>query len=307
MRTNRRQFLEQVAAWSAGVAASAPVFRIAHAEEDAADTARSLIAVAKGKDYEGLVAKVLEPLGGIGKFVKKGDKVIVKPNMAWDRRPEQAANTHPDVVKALVKLVLDAGAKEVQVVDRTCADRRRSYRNSGIPKAIESIGDKRVTCPYFDERKVVPVKIEKGKVIQEWELYRDAVEADCYINVPIAKNHAIARLTLGLKNIMGVMGGDRGKIHRQLAESLADLNSVIVSKFTLIDATRILLRRGPQGGNLDDVKVLDTLIASTDMVAADAYATTLFDLKPEEIRSTVAGYEMGLGEINLDKVKIVNV
>ena len=136
---------------------------------------------------------------------------------------------------------------------------------------------------------------------------RDAVEADCYINVPIAKSHSIARLTLGLKNIMGMMGGNRGSIHRQLAPSLADLNSVIVSKFTLIDATRILLRHGPQGGNLDDVKVLDTLIASTDMVAADAYATTLFDLKPEDIASTVAGHEMGLGEINLDKVKIVNV
>ncbi len=233
--------------------------------------------------------------------------MVVKPNIGWDRTPEQAANTHPEVVKALVKLALDAGAKKVAVFDNTCNDRRLAYKNSGIKDAVESIGDKRVTCRYFEERRTIPVKIENGKALTEWKLYPEAIETDCYINVPVAKHHAIGRLTLGLKNVMGVMGEPRGKIHRKLAQSLADLNTVVAPKLTVVDATRILLRNGPQGGNLEDVKVLDTLIASADTVAADAYATTLFGMEPSEIPSTVAGHKTGLGEMDLAKVKIFKV
>jgi uncharacterized protein (DUF362 family) len=153
----------------------------------------------------------------------------------------------------------------------------------------------------------VPVKIEKGKVIQEFQFYKDALEAecDCYINVPIAKHHVLSKLTLGLKNIMGVLGGNRGAIHAKLPQSLADLNLVVRPKLTIIDATRILLRNGPSGGNLKDVKVLDTLIASADTVAADAYATTLFGMKPSDLGSTVAAAKLGLGEMDLSKVKVI--
>lgn len=307
MNVNRRRFLEQVAAWSAGLAASAPVFRIASAQTPAAAGSQPVLAVARGKDYAKLAADVLEPLGGMKAFVKDGDKVVVKPNIGWDRTPEQAANTHPEVVKALVKQALEAGAKEVLVFDRPCNEARLTYRNSGIKEAVESIGDKRASCPFLDERKWMPVKIEKGKIVKEWRLYADAVKADCYINVPIAKHHSIGRLTLGLKNVMGVMGDNRGKIHRQLGQSLADINLVIAPKLTVIDATRILLRHGPTGGDLNDVKVLDTLIASPDMVAADAYATAFFDMKPEDVPATVAAHEMGMGEMNLEKVKVVKV
>jgi uncharacterized protein (DUF362 family) len=306
-RTNRREFLEQVAAWSAGLAATVPVLRIAGAAQPAVAAAKPVVAVAKGKDYAALVHKVLEPLGGMTAFVKKDDRVFIKPNMSWDRTPDQAANTHPDVVKTVVKLALDAGAKQVRVVDRTCNDRRLAYKNSGVRDAVESLGDKRATCPFFDDRKVVPVKIERGKAISEWQLYRDAIEADCYINLPIAKHHGKIRLTLGLKNVMGIMGGNRGSIHRELAQSLADLNTVVQPKLTIIDATRILLRHGPQGGSLDDVEVRDTLIASADIVAADAYATTLFGLKPEELESTVAASAMGMGEMDLEKINVTSV
>ena len=307
MNVNRRRFLEQVAAWSAGLAASAPVFRIASAQTPAAGGSQPVLAVATGKDYAKLVGDVLEPLGGIKAFVKSGDRVVVKPNIGWDRTPEQAANTHPEVVKALVKQALDAGAREVLVFDRPCNEARLTYKNSGIQEAVESIGDKRASCPFLDQRKWMPVKIEKGKLVKEWRLYADAIKADCYINVPIAKHHSIGRLTLGLKNVMGVMGDNRGKIHRQLGQSLADINLVVAPKLTVIDATRILLRHGPTGGDLNDVKVMDTLIASPDMVAADAYATTLFEMKPEDVPATVAAHEMGMGEMNLEKVKVVKV
>jgi uncharacterized protein (DUF362 family) len=317
----RRDFLQKLAAITAGAAIIPTLDLNALAKENAAlgDTPGStpgsnitsgggkdsVVAVAKGKDYEKIVQKVVQDLGGISKFVKKGDKVVVKPNIGWDRSVEQAANTHPLVVVALVKLALEAGAKQVQVFDRSCNDPRRCYANSGIQKAVEAIGDSRVKCEYMDARKWVKVKLEKGKSITEFEFYKDAIECDCYINAPIAKHHGSARLTMGLKNAMGVIGGNRGDIHKDLGQRIADINLVLPHKLTVIDATRILTNHGPQGGNVDDVKVLDTVIASTDIVAADAYATTLFGKKPEDIPSTVAGFNLGLGQMDLTKVKVM--
>ncbi len=305
---DRREFIEQVAAWSAGALMAAPVFNVASVlAAEAKPRSKPLLSVAKGQDYAELVATVLKPVGGIAAFVHSGDRVVVKPNMGWDRTPEQAANTHPDVVKAVVQQCLGAGAKRVLVFDRTCNDPRRCYTRSGIQAAVESIGDRKAQCVFPDQNRYVPVKIEKGKSIHEFEFYKDALEAecDCYINVPIAKHHVLSKLTLGLKNVMGVIGGNRGEIHKDVAQRLADLNLVIRPKLTIIDATRILLRNGPTGGNLKDVKVLDTLIASTDIVATDAYATTLFGMKPADVKSTVAAAKMGLGEMDLSKVKIV--
>lgn len=307
MQVDRREFLQQVAAWSAGLCVSAPVFRAWPISLAAAQTqpARSLVSVAKGQDYAALVTRVLAPLGGMSAFVKSGDRVVVKPNIGWDRSPQQAANTHPQVVAALVKAALDAGARQVLVFDRPCNDARMTYRNSGIKSAVDALDDRRAICEFIDDRKYIPVKIERGQAITEWQFYREAVEADCYINAPIAKHHGLARLTLGLKNVMGVIGGNRGQIHQEIGQKLADLNTVIAPKLTVIDATRILLDHGPAGGNLADVKVLDTLIASADIVAADAYATTLFGLEPHDITATVAAYEMGLGEMDLAKVSVV--
>jgi uncharacterized protein (DUF362 family) len=302
---DRRAFLKEVALWSAGLTLVPPLVPVN--PQARAEGNKPLVIVGEGSDYPALVSKVLAPLGGMAALVKKGDRVVVKPNIGWDRTPEQAANTHPEVVKALVKQALEAGAGQVLVFDRTCNEERRCYVNSGIKKAVESLGDRRVSCSFIDERKFVPVRIAKGKSLQEWEFYKDALEADCYINVPVAKHHSSAGLSLGLKNIMGVLGGSRGKIHFSLGQRIADLNLVIKPRVTVIDATRILLRNGPQGGNLRDVKALNTLMASTDIVAVDAYATTLFQLKPEEVESTRAAYQLGLGEMDLKKIKILKV
>ena len=204
-------------------------------------------------------------------------------------------------------MALDAGASEVMIFDRTCNEERRCYKNSGIKAEMDAIKDPRVRCDHIDNRKFVPVKIDNGKSIREWDFYKDALEADCYINVPVAKHHSLSRLTLGLKNIMGVLGGKRGQLHRNIGQNLADLNTVIRPQLTVIDATRILVNNGPSGGSLDDVKIRDTVIASIDPVAADAFATTLFGLKPEEIESTKAAYQIGLGEMNLSKIDIISI
>ena len=304
---NRRRFLKYVGVCGAGFALSGsalhPVSKIAAAE---LPQTMSILSVAEGADYHALVSTVLAPLGGIEAFVEAGYRVVVKPNIGWDRSPEQAANTHPEVVKALVQLALEAGASQVQVFDRPCNEQRRCYANSGIQGAVESLNDGRATCTFIDDRKFVPVAIEQGRSLKDFTFYKDALEADCYINVPIAKHHSGAGLTLSLKNAMGIVGGNRGEIHAALGQRIADLNTVIRPHLNVIDATRILLNNGPSGGNLDDVQVMNTLIASTDPIAADAYATnTLFGLQPQDIESTRAGYELGLGEIDLSKVDIV--
>jgi uncharacterized protein (DUF362 family) len=302
---DRRSFLKQVARWSAGISLISPL--VAFPERARASASPPLLSVTEGPDIPASVSKVLSPLGGMVAFVKKGDRVVVKPNIGWDRTPEQGANTHPEVVKAVVRLALEAGAVQVLVFDRPVNEERRCYVNSGIKAAVESLGDRRVQCLFVDSRKFVPVRISRGKSINEWEFYKDALEADTYINLPVAKQHSSSGLTLGLKNIMGVIGGSRGKIHFSLGQRIADLNLVLKPKLTLLDATRILLRNGPQGGDLKDVKPLNTLVASTDTVAVDAYATTFFGLKPEEVESTKAAFQMGSGEMDLKKIKIVRV
>lgn len=299
---DRRRFIRQVMRYCAGLSLATPLWRI---EEATASLKVSDIARVIGSDYSVLVEETIKLLGGIGRYVKAGDSVVVKPNIGWDRKPEQAANSHPLVVKTLVKLALEADAKEVRVFDYTCNEKRRCYNNSGMTEAIKSLDDRRAKLLHIDQRKFVPVKITKGRSLTEWDIYKDALTADCYINVPVAKHHGLSSLTLGLKNSMGVIGGNRGRLHHDLGQNLADLATVIKPTLTVIDATRILLNNGPQGGSLKDVKIMDTLLASTDPVAADALASTLFGLKPEDITSTVAAFQMGLGQMQPDKMNIL--
>jgi len=262
----------------------------------------SVLSVAEGKDYTAITRNAISALGGMQRFVKQGNVVVVKPNIGWDRKLEYAANTHPLVVRAIVEECIKAGAKRVKVFDNPCNDPRRTYENSGIQGVLKGL--KNVEVKHLERERFKNVEIN-GVFLKEWELYDEALSADVYINVPIAKHHGLTKLTLGLKNIMGIMGGNRGYIHRSIEDALVDVNSVVKGRLTVIDATRILLNHGPQGGNLNDVKVLDKVIASTDIVAADAYATTLFNLNPQDISTTVTAYKRGLGEINLSKIKVV--
>ncbi len=300
---DRRKFLKQVSLWSAGALVAPPVFNI-NPNLFASVNAAPELFVAKGLDYPGMVRQIVTSLGGIEAFVKKGRSVVIKPNIGWDRNIAQGANTHPEIVAELAKLCLDAGAANVSVFDRTCNEERRCYTNSGIKDALKQIGDRRLKLTYIDRRKFVPVKIRKGSVLKEWPFYKDALNADTYINVPVAKHHGLSGLTIGLKNIMGVIGGRRGQIHRNIDSKLADLNTVIRPSLTIVDATRIIIRNGPKGGDMDDVKKLDTIIGAIDPVAADAYATTLFGMEPDQLGSTVEAHKMGLGQMDLGKCNI---
>jgi uncharacterized protein (DUF362 family) len=263
-----------------------------------------LVAVAEGTDYPAITRRAISAVGGMKRFVKAGDVVVVKPNMGWDRSPEFAANTHPLVLRTVVEECLAAGARKVKVFDNTCNDSRRCYVNSGIENALK--GMKNVECKQIEAERFKKVALN-GQFLKEWELYDEALSANVYVNVPVAKHHGLSKLTLGLKNVMGIMGGNRGYVHRNLDVALADVNAYMKTHLTIIDATRILTAHGPQGGNIADVKVLNKVIASTDTVAADAFATTLFGMKPADIPVTVAAHKRGLGEMNLDRIKVVRV
>jgi len=293
---DRREFLQ--------AAGAASLFAPALVKDLLASGEPSLVAVAEGRDYSVITKKAINAVGGMRKFVKGGDVVVVKPNIGWDRSSELGANTHPLVVRAVVEECLAAGAKRVKVFDNTCNDSRRCYVNSGIEAALK--GMKGVECKHVEPERFRKVALN-GQFLKEWELYDEALSANVFINVPVAKHHGLSRLTLGLKNIMGVMGGNRGYIHRNIDVALADVNARMKSHLTVIDATRVLTAHGPQGGDIADVKALHKVIASTDIVAADAFATTLFGLKPADIAVTVAAHRRGLGEMNLERMRIVRV
>jgi len=265
---------------------------------------KSLVAIADDRDYTQATVKAINALGGMRRFVRPGNVVVVKPNIGWDRTPEQAANTHPLVVRAVVSEALRAGARKVKVFDRSCNDPRRCYVTSGIADALR--GMKNVELKQIENERFRPVRLN-GRALREWDLYDEALSADVFINVPVAKHHGLTGLTLGLKNVMGIMGGNRGGIHRHIDSALADINAVVKSRLTVIDATRILTANGPQGGEPRDVKILNKVLASSDIVAADAVATTLFGLRPEAITTTVAAYRRGLGEMNMSGIRILRV
>lgn len=269
------------------------------------ETPQPLVAKAQGDNYAQLVGDTIQALGGMKKFVNPGEVVVVKPNMAWDRPPEMAANANPAVVRQVVELCLEAGAKKVKVLDNTCHDARKAYVNSGIKAAVEGIKDPRAVVEYVDDRGFVEVKIEKGKALKKWYFYKEILEADRFINIPIAKNHSEARLTMCLKNMMGAIGGWRGRIHVGLHQNIADMNLILRPDLHVLDATRIMLRNGPSGGSLTDVAVKNLVFAGADPVALDALGTGLFGMKPADIGYIIKAHQAGRGEMDLSKIKIL--
>lgn len=265
----------------------------------------SVLVVAEKDSPAELVRKAIKALGGMSKFVKKGNKVLIKPNIAFARPPEGAANTNPEVVSELVKLCFEAGAKEVIVLDYTLDPARITYEMSGIAKAAEAQGARMV---YVSPRDFVPIEIPKGKILSAYRVMvlKQVLDADVFINVPVAKTHGSARLTLGMKNLMGIVQ-DRGSWHRSgdLHQCIADFVTAIKPDLTVIDAVRILASGGPKGPGRVEQK--ETIIVSTDIVAADAYATTLFGLTPSDVPHIIKAAELGVGVADLKQVKIVKV
>lgn len=238
-----------------------------------------------------LTEQAIKALGGMGRFVSKGDVVWIKPNIAWNHGPEFASNTNPDVVAALIRLCLDAGAKTVKVGDKTCHDARKTYPASGIEAAAKEAGAEVV---YLDDNRFKEAEI-KGKRLDKWAVYPEIIESDLVINVPIAKHHSLAKATLCMKNYMGVAGGERGQWHQDLSTCLCDITAFMKPRLCVLDAIRILKAHGPTGGSLDDVKRVDTVAAGTDIVALDVLGAEIMGHKPEEVGAVKAAIDIELG------------
>jgi uncharacterized protein (DUF362 family) len=297
---DRRKFLKLTALAGAGLAAPCGLGMFSDIAEAAA---RPDLVVAHGASPELIVKAALDAMGGIKSFISRGDVVVIKPNIGWDRLPEQAGNTNPEVVAAVVKLCFEAGAKKVRVFDRPVNDPRRCYVQSGIAPAAGALG---ANVDYVDERKFKDMDIN-GEALKSWPLYTEVFEADKVINIPIAKHHGLAKLTMSMKNWMGVMGGSRRQIHQRLDDSLVDLSRKIKPTLTILDAVRILTANGPQGGSLADVRKLDTVIVGVDQVAVDSYGATLFNMKGSDLGYVVRGSKLGLGQMDLNKLKIKKI
>lgn len=235
---------------------------------------------AQGENPYDMTTAAIAAMGGMGRFVTKGDTVVIKPNMAFDRTPEYAAGTNPLVVAALVDLCFQAQAKRVKVFDRTANAAARCYESSGIKKAAEERGAK---VYFVDDWNYVEARFDYKSSLEGWPIYLDAITCDTFINVPILKHHALTSLTLSMKNLMGVCGGNRGTLHLSIGKKLVDLTNFINPDLTVIDAFRVLTKHGPSGGNLEDVEDVKKLIVATDPTLADTYACQLVNKDPHSV------------------------
>jgi uncharacterized protein (DUF362 family) len=257
------------------------------------------LTVVQGGEPRALAQKALQNLGGITRFVGRQDVVVIKPNIAWDRTPEQAANTNPELVAEVVKQCWAAGAKRVIVTDVSCNEPRRCFMRSGIQAAARAEGAE-VILPNPDMFREVDLG---GVVLKSWPVFTPFLEADKIINLPIAKHHELTGCTLGMKNWYGILGGQHNRLHQQIHQSLVDLASFMLPTLTIMDCYRILLRNGPTGGNLEDVAMKKTVVAGTDPVALDAWvAKAYWDLDPGHLPYLQMAANRGLGTVEFEKL-----
>jgi uncharacterized protein (DUF362 family) len=315
-RYTRRQFIKQSGAAAIGAAAAAAGVSTltgfendAHAAED--KPLDMCIARWKGESTpydpveniaQDLTNSAVEALGGMKRFVSKGDVVWVKPNIGWDRTPEQAANTNPEVVAALVAMCLDAGAKTVKVGDYPCNDARRTYKNSGIAEAAADAGAEIV---YIDASRFRDMNIG-GERLKTTPVYPEIVECDLVISAPVVKHHGSTKVTLAMKNYMGCVG-NRRVFHQDLPACIRDITAFMKPRLSVLDAMRILTDHGPTGGDLRDVKRMDTIAAGTDIVALDAFGSVLLGNDPYDIGTVQSGAEAGLGRIDYKALNLKEI
>ena len=299
----RRRFLTAlgVGAWAGAGLALGGYGRRLDAGEPSAGTP-DLVAIRNGEP-EALFDHGIKALGGMGRFVKKGQKVVVKPNIGWNVPPERAANTNPRLVRRIVEHCLQAGAKEVYVFDHTCDAWRDSYRASGIEQAVKDAGGK--LAPGNSESYFQTVAIPGGHRLRRTQEHELVLGADVFINVPVLKSHGGARLSVAMKNLMGVVW-DRGEWHsNDLHQCIADFATYRKPDLNVVYAWNVMLRHGPRGVSTADVVNMRSQLLSTDLVTADAAAARLFGLKqPEEVGYIRIAGEMGAGRMDLENLAI---
>jgi uncharacterized protein (DUF362 family) len=300
----RRDFFRS-AIGAAAVAGSGAAFgHLLRYTAGASPESFDLVAV-RGGDAETMFDRGIEALGGISAFVRKGQKVVVKPNIGWDVAPERAGNTNPKLVARIVRHCLQAGAKEVFVFDHTCDNWQRCYRNSGIEAAVKDAGGK--IAPGNSESYYQQVSIPAGKTLKRSKEHELMLGADVIINVPVLKHHSSSRLTIGMKNLMGVVW-DRGEWHgTDLHQCIADYATYRKPALNVVDAGAVMKRNGPRGVSVEDVVQMKAMVLSRDIVAADAAAAKLFGMDPADVRHIALAAEAGVGRRDLEALSIKRI
>jgi uncharacterized protein (DUF362 family) len=260
-----------------------------------------LVAV-KGGEPGVMFDRAILGMGGMEKFVKRGQTVAVKPNIGWDALPERAANTNPRLVAKIIEHCLAAGAKDVYVFDHTINEWTRCYKNSGIEKAARDAGGKIVSGS--SQGRYHEIEVPSGKILKKVHVHELILESDVFINVPILKHHGGAGLCIAMKNLMGTVW-DRKFWHANgLHQCIADYASAVQPDLNVVDGYRVIMKNGPRGVSVSDVETRKFLILTPDIVAADVAATKFLAKNPEQIGHIRIAGEMGLGENDLSKLQI---
>jgi uncharacterized protein (DUF362 family) len=263
-----------------------------------------LIAV-KGGEPDVMFRKGMEALGGIHAFVKKGQKVVIKPNIGWDVGPEKAGNTNPKLISEIVRQCRNAGASEIVVFDNTCDNWQRCYKNSGIESVVKEAGGK--MAPANMEGYYHEVSIPNGKSLKKAKEHELILESDVFINVPVLKNHSGARLTISMKNLMGNVW-DRGYWHRNdLHQCIADFAGYRKPTLNIVDAYNVMKQNGPRGISVNDLVMMKSLLISTDMVAVDTASTKLFGMNPADIPYLHLAAEQNSGRMDIENLRIKRI
>jgi uncharacterized protein (DUF362 family) len=300
----RRESIRRLLQWSGSVAlagaARLSLFDLPEAKAAAANKKFIVEGIGQtdGFSVKDLMQKVFEAAGGVRHFVSKGDVVVIKPNISWARPPHLAATTNPEVMQAIIELCQEAGAKKVRIADNTIDNAKFCFSVSGAAALAKNTGAELV---YPSSSLMREMKLH-GNRLDVWPVYLPLVEADKVINLPVAKDHILSSLTLGMKNWFGAIGGRRGRLHRDIHPNIVDLAQFFKPTVTLIDATRIMTGNGPSGGSTSDVVTKNTLILSDDPVAADAKAALLFDKRPQNVGHIRLAKKWGLGTDDFSKL-----
>ncbi|MFA6570698.1 MAG: DUF362 domain-containing protein [Bacteroidota bacterium] len=267
----------------------------------AGQTDYDLVAV-KGGNPDAMFDKAIASLGGMKRYVKQGQTVVVKPNIGWDVTPERAGNTNPLLVKRIIEHCYNAGAKKVYVFDNTCDNWEKCYTNSGIERAVKDAGGRIVSGS--NENKYHEVEVKYGKVLTKAKVHELILESNVFINVPILKHHSSAKLTISMKNLMGIVWDRRFWHSHNLHQCIADMATWRKPDLNIVDAYNVLRKNGPRGVSKADVENMKSLLISKDMVVIDAAATKLFGMEPDDIPYIKIAHDMKVGNKDLSKLNI---
>ncbi|MDA3880976.1 MAG: DUF362 domain-containing protein [Prolixibacteraceae bacterium] len=309
---DRRKFLSALAV--AGVAATIKVNGAMHLMSQSLDNSTSgtpvdLVAV-MGGEPGAMFKRALAEMGGMNKFVKPGYKVCIKPNIGWDKSPEFAANANPELIGEIVKQCFDAGASEVLVFDNTCDDWRQCYQNSGIEKAAKDAGANMI--PGHQESYYRNVSIPKGKILKEAKIHQAILDSDIWINVPVLKHHGGARLSISMKNHMGIVWDRRFFHSNDLQQCIADICTLDKKPvLNVVDAYRTLKSNGPRGKSESDVVLTKSLFMSQDIVAVDTAAAKFFsqieEMPLDHVEHLANGQSLNIGTMNLESLNVKRI